>query len=165
MERGGEYLDRDQRTLPKIIPSPNIKSSTSQQRQPMREALVICYPTMGWENVHFSILPPLKIQGAVWIMEVLYQGSYLLYIIKYLKRMDRKDQQTELSDPWCGHYLVTIICCPLLCSVFTVHTLIRVRDGPAVRADTTDTYQEKRRDLQIIHFHISPEKENIFRMV
>ena len=55
--------------------------------------------------------------------------------------MDRKDQQTELSDPWCGHYLVTIICC---LSCLRVHTLIRVRDGPSVRADTTDTYQEER---------------------
>ena len=49
--------------------------------------------------MHFSILLPLKIQqDAGWKMEVLYQGSYLLYIIKYLRRMDRKDQQTEANS-------------------------------------------------------------------
>ena len=64
----------------------------------MRETFITSYPIREWKLVRFSILLPLKIQAAVRIMEVLYQGSYLLYIIKYLRRMDRKDQQTEANS-------------------------------------------------------------------
>ena len=64
----------------------------------MRGAFNTSYPIRERRLVDFSSCSLLKIQGAVRIMEVLYQGSYLLYIIKYLRRMDRKDQQTEANS-------------------------------------------------------------------
>ena len=59
----GEYLDRDQRTLPKIILSPNIKSTTRTQRRPMRLAFNTSYPIREWRLVHFSILLPSEDPG------------------------------------------------------------------------------------------------------
>ena len=138
--------------FPRSSLSPNTKESMRRhQSLPMRATPGICHPIREWRLVQFSILLPLKIQAAGRIMEVLYQGSYLLYIIKYLRRMDGKDQQTEANS---------LVWPSLLFSSHSAHQ----SEGrqPSVRADT---YQEKKRDLQIIHFHILPEKENIFWMV
>ena len=85
--------------FPRSSLSPNTKESMRRhQRRPMRATPGICHPIREWRLVQFSILLPLKIQAAGRIMEVLYQGSYLLYIIKYLRRMDGKDQQTEANS-------------------------------------------------------------------
>ena len=122
MERG-EYLDRDQRTLPKIIPEPKHQVVNEASEATNESNSWLCYPMRKWWLVHFSIFP-LKIQAAGRIMEVLYQGSYLLYIIKYLRRMDRKDQQTEANS------LVWTKVWPSL--LFSLHTLlIRVRHAAA----------------------------------
>ena len=60
------------------------------------------------------------------------------------------DHHSALSALWCSH---------------PAHQNQSEGRQPSVRADTTDTYHEKKRDLQIIHFHILPENENIFWMV